>query len=106
MINLISPINLLWPSRTFRQAAEAELRQTAISYVTRESWPQVKRAHALLPPANKTHEYGVRLLLEYGRWNLALYRTLLAEPTRWTVESSVILNFLYQKARYAYTNGH
>ena len=79
MINLISPINLLWPARTFRRAVEAELCQTTMSYQASELWPQVKRAHALLPSANKRHGPGVRLLLEYGRWNLALYRTLLEQ---------------------------
>ena len=76
-MNLIAQIAMLWPSWTFRRAAEKEIGLSSLSLNLSELWPHVERLRFSLPRANKNHGGGVRLLTEYVRWNLALYRVLL-----------------------------
>lgn len=76
-MNFLTQLGLLHPSRAFRRAATIESQQADIPLDIKDLWPEIKQAYDILPPAKKSHGKGVRLLLEYGRWNLALYQTLL-----------------------------
>lgn len=66
-----------WPSRTYQRAVDGVLAETSLSLNSSDLWPLVRQQHQRIERPKGGHGVGVRLVLKYVRWNLALYRALL-----------------------------
>lgn len=75
-MKLAALLALLWPAPTFRKAASERLHDASPPLQADLLWPRVCRHHARTAPAPPAHGFGVRLLIAYLRWCLALYRCL------------------------------
>ena len=70
---------IFWPARTYQRAAVAELAEAGLGVDGQNLWPEVRGRIADIPRFRERRGPGLRLLLEYVRWSLALYRTLLEQ---------------------------
>lgn len=77
-MNILGQLAVFFPARSYRRVALAEIQAAGLSLEPGELWAEVQRGFQATPPPDSAQGAGVRLLIQYVRWNLALYRCLLA----------------------------